>query len=199
MMLSNCMGCYIWNWLFMGLLFLCLISLNFRKQKEPESEVEAKTAELQTNLETVAEETEGTNCQPKFTKAPWSCRIWPTLFLKHSLMSFVENPEQSDTTSPVPPAIIKKEGETFWSHSVVSNPTHLTYYNVCKHHKSSIELNVFPPSQTLDRHLLLISVSPQLWYYLIIGTWVIQTAQRWMTINCNCNSLCTNGTKCSPL
>lgn len=41
-------------------LFLCLIYLHFRNQKEQESEVEEKPAELQTNLETVVEETEGT-------------------------------------------------------------------------------------------------------------------------------------------
>lgn len=52
----------------MQLLFL--ISLHFRDQKEPESEVEAKPAELLTNLETVAEESEGTICLSKFTKAP---------------------------------------------------------------------------------------------------------------------------------
>lgn len=46
----------------MQLLFLCLSSLNFRNQKEQESEVEAQPADLQTNLETVVEESEGSIC-----------------------------------------------------------------------------------------------------------------------------------------
>ncbi len=50
------------NWFFMLRLFLCLIYLHFRNQKEQESGVEEKPAEQLANLETVVEETEGTVC-----------------------------------------------------------------------------------------------------------------------------------------